>query len=143
MATDPGQTRPEVAVGAVIVEAGRLLLVRRGRSPAAGRWSLPGGRVEWGETLVAAVEREVAEETALEISCGPFIGWVERVGAGHHFLIMDFHAAVSDPGQRPVAGDDADEVAWVPLDRLAGQDLVDGLLDFLRRHQVIPPPRQP
>ena len=126
--------RPEVAVGAVIVEEGRILLVRRGRPPAAGYWSVPGGRVEPAESLAEAIVREVAEETGLEVSCGPFIGWVERMGPGHHFVIMDFHAALTHPGQVAVADDDADEVAWVPLDGLEGIDLVDGLLGFLRDH---------
>ncbi len=53
---------------------------------------MPGGRVEPGETLAEAVEREVAEETALAVRCGPFVGWVERIGATHHFVIMDFQA---------------------------------------------------
>jgi ADP-ribose pyrophosphatase YjhB (NUDIX family) len=133
----PIPPRPEVAVGAVIIDGDRLLLVRRGRGPAVGRWSVPGGRVEPGETLAEAVEREVAEETALEVSCGPFIGWVERIGGRHHFLIMDFHAVSTRAGQQAVAGDDADELAWVPLDSLDEMDLVDGLLTFLRDHGVV------
>ena len=128
--------RPEVAVGAVVVDRGRLLLVRRGRGPAVGSWSVPGGRVEPGETLVRAVEREVAEETALEVTCGPFVGWVERIGPDHHYLIMDFLAT---PTGRTdvVAGDDADAVAWVDLGRVPEVDLVDGLLEFLSEHRIL------
>ncbi|MHB1912084.1 MAG: NUDIX domain-containing protein, partial [Acidimicrobiales bacterium] len=61
--------RPEVCVGAVVVDDDRLLLIRRGHGPAAGEWSVPGGRVEAGETLAEAVVREVLEETGLEIVC--------------------------------------------------------------------------
>jgi mutator protein MutT len=124
-------TRPEVAVGAVAVHDGELLVVRRGRGPAAGEWSVPGGRVEAGETLAAAVVREVLEETGLEAVVDGFLGWVERIGAEHHFVILDFAVTVLDPTQPPVAGDDAAEVSWVPLADLADVRLVDGLYEFL------------
>lgn len=129
-------TRPEVCVGAVAVDAERLLLVRRGRGPAAGEWSVPGGRVEQGETLAEAVVRELAEETGLEGLCGPLLGWVERISAEHHFVILDFAVTVLDP-QEPVAGDDAAEAAWVPLSELAEWRLVDGLAEFLHEHGVL------
>jgi mutator protein MutT len=122
---------PEVAVGAVAVHDGALLLVRRGRGPAAGEWSVPGGRVEAGETVAAAVVREVLEETGLEAVVDGFAGWVERIDAQYHFVILDFAVTVLDPTQAPVAGDDAAEAAWVPLTELAEVRLVDGLYDFL------------
>lgn len=131
-----GGLRTEVAVGAVVIDHGRLLLVRRGRGPGKGAWSVPGGRVEPGETLAAAVEREVAEETALEVRCGPFIGWVERIGPDHHFVIMDFRAELVGSASAR-AGDDADAVAWVHLDQVPSHGLVDGLLDFLNDHQIL------
>ncbi len=126
----------EVAVGAVVIDRGRLLLVRRGRGPGLGEWSVPGGRVEPGETLAEAVEREVAEETALTVRCGPFIGWVERIGSTHHFVIMDFRAELTGTDEA-TAGDDAAEVAWVELGEVAEMGLVAGLLDFLTAHHVI------
>lgn len=130
--------RPEVAVGAVVVHEGRLLLIRRGRGPAVGQWSVPGGRVEWGETLAEAVEREVAEETGLTVRCGSFVGWVERMGPGHHYVIMDFRAdVVGEPAVTLRAGDDASEAAWIPLDEVPAVDLVAGMLDFLRTHHVL------
>ena len=140
-------SRPEVAVGAIAVHDDRILLVRRGRGPAAGEWSVPGGRVEAGETLHEAVVREMAEETGLEVVVERFLGWVERIGpaggeAGpeHHFVILDFVVDVLDPGRPPVAGDDAAEVAWVPLHELSQIHLVAGLHEFLTDHGVIPDP---
>lgn len=130
----PGRPRPELAVGAVAVCDGALLLVRRGRPPEAGRWSLPGGRLESGETVAAAVEREVMEETGLQVRCGKLIGWVERIGAGHHFVILDFAVVVSAGTLQ--AGGDADETAWVPLGELRQVELVSGLADFLEAHGV-------
>jgi ADP-ribose pyrophosphatase YjhB (NUDIX family) len=121
----------------VAVRDGEILLVRRGRSPGWGQWSIPGGRVEWGETLEGAVIREVAEETGLEVSCGGFIGYVEVIEPASHFVILDFWVEpVAD--QPLVAGDDAAEVSWVPLTDLASVDLVDGLLDFLVVHGIAP-----
>jgi ADP-ribose pyrophosphatase YjhB (NUDIX family) len=128
---------PEVAVGAVAVEDGALLLVRRGRGPAAGEWSVPGGRVERGEPLAVAVVREVLEETGLEVVVDRFLGWVERISDAHHFVILDFAVTVLDPSIEPVAGDDAAEVAWVPLPELSEFRLVDGLYEFLREVDVV------
>jgi ADP-ribose pyrophosphatase YjhB (NUDIX family) len=131
--------RPEVCVGAVAVSDGRLLLVRRGHGPAAGEWSVPGGRVEGGETLAEAVVRELAEETGLEAVCDDLIGWVERIGVDHHFVIFDFLVTVlDDPETPPRAGADAAEAAWVPLDEVSHLRLVDGLAEFLHEHGVVP-----
>ena len=130
--------RAEVCVGAVIVQDNCLLLVRRGHGPAAGEWSVPGGRVEWGETLAEAVVREVQEETALDVVCDELIGWVERIGPDHHFVIFDFSATpVGPPDSVAKAGEDAAEVAWVPLSDLADLRLVEGLTEFLADHGVI------
>jgi 8-oxo-dGTP diphosphatase len=125
---------PEVAVGAVVTRDGQLLLVRRGHGPAAGEWSVPGGRVRLGEELHEAVVRETREETGLEVVVERFLGWVERIDGGadpHHFVILDFACAPLDPEQPVVAGDDAADAEWVDLDDLDGVPLVDGLLDFL------------
>jgi mutator protein MutT len=140
-------SRPEVAVGAVAIHDGRILLVRRGRGPAAGEWSVPGGRVEAGETLHEAVVRETAEETGLEVVVERFLGWVERIGTApaiadgsYHFVILDFVVDVLDPEQAPVAGDDAAEVAWVALEDLSDSRLVGGLLEFLEDTGIVDPP---
>jgi 8-oxo-dGTP diphosphatase len=129
--------RPEVCVGALAVHTGRLLLVRRGHGPAAGEWSVPGGRVEPGETLAEAVVRELGEETGLEGVCERFVGWVERIGDDHHFVILDFAVTVLDPLATPVPGDDAREVAWVRRAELSDYRLVEGLADFLHDHGVL------
>jgi len=128
--------RPELSVGAVVVHDGSLLLVRRGRGPAAGEWSMPGGRVEWGETLAEAVVREVREETGLECICGAQMGWVEIVASTHHFVVLDFRATVLEHGE-PVAGDDAAEVLWVPVPDVLDLNLVDGVAEFLHEHGIL------
>lgn len=129
-------SRPEVCVGAVVVVEDRLLLIRRGHGPAAGEWSIPGGRVEAGETLAEAVVRELLEEAGVEGVCGELLGWVERIDDEHHFVILDFTCTLLDD-RVPVAGDDAAEVAWVPLADVAEHRLVEGLAEFLHDKGVI------
>jgi 8-oxo-dGTP diphosphatase len=130
---------PQLCVGAVVLDAlDRLLLVRRGRVPGLGRWSVPGGRVQLGETMAEAVLRELVEETGLEGVCGALLGWVERIDIDHHFVIADFRVHLLADDQAPVAGDDAVEVSWVTLSEVGERrDLVDGLAEFLADHGVI------
>jgi 8-oxo-dGTP diphosphatase len=132
--------RPEVCVGGIAIHEAELLMIRRGHGPAAGRWSVPGGRVEHGELLAEAVIREVREETGLECVCGPLIGWVERIhddaDAGRHFVILDFEVTVLDETE-PVAGDDAAEARWIPLEQVIDLRLVEGLAEFLHEHGII------
>ena len=123
-------------MGAVTIADDRLLMVRRGRGPAQGRWSIPGGRVELGETLAEAVVRELREETGLDGVCGEFLGWVERIDDDHHFVILDFSVVALEDGPL-VAGDDAAEATWVPLQNLGDVRVVDGLVEFLADHGII------
>jgi 8-oxo-dGTP diphosphatase len=135
--SDTRPERAEVAVGAVVVVDDRLLLIRRGRGVAIGSWSLPGGTVEPGELLAEAVVRELAEETGLEGVCGPLVGVVERFVEGRHYVILDHQVTLLQPDAEPRAGDDAAEVAWVPLADVAEWPLVEGLAEFLHDHGVI------
>jgi 8-oxo-dGTP diphosphatase len=132
----PDVRRPEVAVGAVCTHLGQLLLIRRGRGAAQGQWSVPGGHVEWGETLHEAVVREMYEETGLEVVVDRYLGWVERIVEPYHYVILDFAVTALDPAQTPVAGDDAAEVAWVPFAEVSDFALVGGLYEFLRDVEV-------
>jgi 8-oxo-dGTP diphosphatase len=119
---------PIVCAGAVIRdELGRLLLIRRGAEPARGSWSLPGGRVEAGETPDRAAAREVFEETGLVVNVGAELAEV-TIG---RFLVHDFAATVLGGDLR--AGDDASDVRWISLDELDALPTSPGLLDELRR----------
>lgn len=126
-------------VGAVITdETGRLLLIRRGHEPGKGLWSIPGGRIEPGESDQQAVVREVSEETRLDVTCGRLLGSVELPGpAGAIVEVRDYLATVR-PGTAaaPVAGDDAADAAWVTPQQLAhletGRQVTAGLLTILR-----------
>lgn len=127
---------PVLGVGAVVVDHDRLLLVRRGRGPAQGAWSTPGGRVEVGETLAEAVTRELREETSLEGVCGPLLGWSERIDSEGHFVVLAFEVTLVGDDE-PTAGDDATEAAWVGLPAVAERDLVEGLAELLSDQGII------
>jgi 8-oxo-dGTP diphosphatase len=108
--------RPVVGVGGVIVRDGRALIVKRAHEPRKGEWSLPGGLVELGETLVEAAKREIREETGLEVEVGEVIEVFDRVHhldgrVRYHFVIVDYLCRPT--GGTLQAGDDADDVAWV------------------------------
>jgi len=133
--------RPELSVGAVAVQDHHLLMIRRGSEPGLGRWSLPGGRVERGETMAEAVVREVMEETGVPVMVGAPIDWLERigdysVGEHWHFVIVNFAVTV-DGESDPVPGTDAIEAAWIHLDDVAELDLVTGMAQFLADNQII------
>jgi 8-oxo-dGTP diphosphatase len=126
-------------VGAVIKDgAGRLLLIRRGHEPGKGLWSIPGGRIEAGESDAAALVREVREETGLIVTPGRLVGSVRRPagGGGPDGLdggvldIRDYAAIII--GGVLVAGDDADDAVWAGPAELDTLPLTDGLLDALR-----------
>jgi 8-oxo-dGTP diphosphatase len=118
-------------VGAIITDAaGRLLLIKRGHEPGKGLWSIPGGRVESGETDEQAVIREVREETGLVVQPGRLIGAVRRpASAGAMLDIRDYAAIVT--GGTLAAGDDADDARWAGPAELAGLSLTDGLAEAL------------
>ena len=128
MAPPVQPSHPQLAVSAAIFRDDRILLVRRARSPAKGFYSLPGGRVEFGETLHVALHREVDEETGLKIEIAGLAGWREVLpespGSGH-YLIMSF-AARWVAGE-PVLNDELDDFRWLAPDGLGDLEVTAGL----------------
>ncbi|MGH7390749.1 MAG: NUDIX hydrolase [Candidatus Rokuibacteriota bacterium] len=128
---------PRVGVGAVVLHGDRVLLVRRGRAPSVGRWTLPGGLVEVGETTREAIAREVAEECSCAIRVVDIAGIVERIvrdDAGrvrYHYVLVDYLAYADSDAI--AAGSDADEAQWAPLGDVERLETTDGLLDMIRR----------
>ncbi len=125
---------PLCCVGAVLVADEKLLLVRRKNPPAQNLWSLPGGRVEPGESWQAAVVREVREETALEAACGEFIGWVEREAENSRYLIADFEIEALNL-EEASPGDDATDLTFVSRSQLTDLEVSPGLIEFLSHHK--------
>jgi 8-oxo-dGTP diphosphatase len=126
-------------VGAVVHDArGRLLLIRRGHAPSAGLWSVPGGRLEPGETEVQAVVREVAEETGLRVRPDRVVGRVRIDGDGVVFTVTDWACTLLDLEARAVAGDDAADVAFVDAAGLAALDMAPGVVAALAGWGVLP-----
>jgi len=118
---------PRVAAGAVVINQDKVLLVLRNKAPAKDMWAIPGGSVNLGESLQAAVEREVLEETGLQIKAGEVIyafEKIERDRSGRvrfHYVILDLTAEALDPTQPLRPADDVREAGWfslVDLDRL-------------------------
>jgi len=129
-------THPQLAVSAAIFRNDNILLVRRARSPAKGFYSLPGGRVEFGETLHAALDREVDEETALKIEIAGLAGWREVVpgtSGGGHYLIMSF-AARWVSGE-VVLNDELDDFKWLAPDAIGDLKLTGGLPEVIEQAQ--------
>ena len=119
---------PRVAAGAVVVNQDKVLLVLRNKAPAKDMWAIPGGSVNLGETLQAAAEREVLEETGLQIKAGEIVYVFERIErdqAGQvqfHYVILDLMAEALDPNQPLTPADDVRDAGWfslVDLDRLS------------------------
>jgi 8-oxo-dGTP diphosphatase len=111
---------------------GRLLLIRRANEPGRGLWSIPGGRVEPGETDIQAVVREMAEETGLTVAPGDLVGRVRR----GPYVIADYRCEVTGGELR--AGDDASDARWCSADDLAELPLVDELVETLRGWGALP-----
>jgi 8-oxo-dGTP diphosphatase len=129
--------RPIVGVGAVIVDDTRVLLVRRANEPLKGEWSLPGGAVELGETLQAAIAREVREETGLEVEVGPMVDVLDRLRFDEHGRTR-FHYVLIDFLCRRVGGtlgcaSDADAAAWVEHEKLPAYSVAASTVDVIEK----------
>jgi ADP-ribose pyrophosphatase YjhB (NUDIX family) len=129
---------PRVGVGAIVLHEGRVLLVRRGRVPGLGLWSVPGGLVELGETTVDAARREVEEETGLDVRIAGLVGVLDRVtrDAGgrvrYHWVLVDY-LAYPQSNDTITAGSDAAEVRWVTIDEVERLPITEGLADMIKR----------
>ena len=133
MASPVQPLHPQLAVSAAIFRDDEILLVRRARSPAKGFYSFPGGRVEFGETLHAALHREVDEETALRIQIVGLAGWREVVpgtSGGGHYLILSF-AAHWISGE-PVLNDELDDFRWLKPDAIGNLQVTGGLPEVIQ-----------
>ena len=129
--------RQPCAGGIVHDAAGRVLLIRRGKAPSAGMWSVPGGRCSPGENAADACVREVAEETGMVVEVVRLAGTVERPAPdGVVFVIDDFICRLV--GGELVAGDDATDARWVSRAEMAELDLVPGLLEVLDEWGLLP-----
>jgi 8-oxo-dGTP diphosphatase len=118
-------------VGAVVTDGqGRLLMIKRGHEPGAGLWSIPGGRIEPGETDAEALVREMFEETNLAVEVGALLGRVRRLGPdGAVIEISDYTAVVVGGTLRP--GDDAADARWVAAAELNSLEITEGLIEAL------------
>jgi 8-oxo-dGTP diphosphatase len=128
--------RPIVGVGGVVVQHGRALIVKRAHEPRKGEWSLPGGIVELGETLVEAVRREIKEETGLEVEVAEVVEVFDRVHRldgriQYHFVIVDYLCRPT--GGTLCAADDAEDVAWVTSDEIDRYGVNDFAARVIRR----------
>jgi 8-oxo-dGTP diphosphatase len=127
---------PLVGVGAIIVEHGRIVLVKRGHPPLAGEWSIPGGVLEVGETLHEAAAREALEETGLTIEVGELLGVYDRVlcdddhRTRYHYVLIDFHC-------RRIAGEprgagDAEEARWFTAEETNELQLAEDTVEVIK-----------
>ena len=129
--------RPILGVGGVVIRDGQVLLIRRRFEPLKGHWSVPGGAVEVGETLVEAVAREVLEETGLSVDVGPMLDVFERImrddedRVQYHFVLVDYLCRAQTGTGR--AGSDVDAVVWAALEDLGPYALTEKTIAVIAR----------
>jgi 8-oxo-dGTP diphosphatase len=138
---------PRVGVGGIVLHDGHVLLVRRGQPPVAGKWSVPGGMVELGETTAEAVVREIAEECGLRVRLAGVAGVLDRVirdpdgRVRYHWVLVDY-VAFPESGVL-AAGSDAAEARWVRVDDVEKLDVTEGLVEMIRRAVALSEGRLP
>ncbi|MCA1839536.1 MAG: NUDIX hydrolase [Actinobacteria bacterium] len=133
---DPRGPAATVGVGAVICEQSKVLLILRGRDPYLGHWSLPGGGLEFGETVEQAIVREVREETNLVVE-PQGLAWIfESIdpGGSYHFVIIDHFARIVSG--EPKSGDDASDIGWFSAEQIRAVPTTPGLFDLLLAHDA-------
>lgn len=134
---------PRAAVGAVVLDGDRVLLVRRGAPPSQGKWSIPGGLIQLGERIEDAVVREVQEECGVSVRVLGLCGVIDRIVPGappdpgapvpvhYHYIIIDYAATPAGGNLR--AGSDAADARWVPIEELSNYETTDGLAAMINR----------
>ena len=134
-------SRPIVGVGGVAFVGGRVLLIKRRFEPLAGRWSLPGGVLELGETLAEGLAREMKEETGLDVVVGPVVDVFDRITrdaegrARFHYVLVDLLCSVR--AGAPVAGSDVSEVTLAEPGDLARYDLTPKTIEVIARAKAL------
>jgi mutator protein MutT len=131
--------KPVVGVGAIILNGDQILLEKRKNPPGKGKWSVPGGLVDLGETAEEAVIREVKEETGLEVydprlvDVVNYISLSEKGAVMYHYVIIDY--IVTSQGGKPHASSDADDLKWVPFNEVEEYDLTETVRQFFQRNR--------
>ena len=130
---------PSIGVGGIVFNSQQqVLLIQRNQPPASGLWSIPGGKLEPGESLAKACQREVLEETGLAVLVSALVAVVERQAEGFHYVIIDYLAILADEQNPfPIAQSDVAQAKWVGIDEVLEYALVDGLADIILRSYAL------
>ncbi len=136
----PSLPEPMIGVGGLLFNRqGQVLLIKRDKAPAQGLWSVPGGKLEAGESLIECCRREVKEETGLAVEVVSIAAVVDRRIENFHYVIVDFLVALLDEQDDiPVAATDVSEARWIGLETIDDYPLVIGLSEIIRRAAHIP-----